>query len=349
MTSGRHTPLSTLGQGNGVSPQPGASGPRFGDSHLNSLILSHLEDVEDMLVDELRQGDEILTDKALHLVKAGGKRFRPMFCLLASSYGEDPMNRNVVRAAAVIEMTHLATLYHDDVMDEAERRRGVDSVNERWNNSVAILAGDHLIARASGIMADLGVPTIRHFGETFGKLVTGQMRETIGPRDDDLIGHYMRVIEEKTGVLIASAGYLGALHGGASEAHTAALQDFGAELGIVFQIVDDIIDIFAAPDTSGKQRGTDLKEGVITLPVVYAMSEGTADAARLKEILDAPERDELIDEALDLVANSGAKARALRDVDEHVARAKAALAGLPDCPATRALEQLADYSRARLS
>ncbi|MDK8451572.1 polyprenyl synthetase family protein [Corynebacterium mastitidis] len=321
----------------------------LGDDALNERVGRGLGLVEDTLYAHLERGDEVLRDKVMHLVRAGGKRFRPMFALLASEYGQRPMCEDVVRAAAVVEMTHLATLYHDDVMDEAARRRGVESANARWGNSVAILAGDHLLAQASGIMADLGTPTVKHFAETFGTLVTGQMRETVGPQGGDPIAHYTRVIEEKTGVLIASAGYLGGLHGGASERHIRALQGYGHAIGMVFQIVDDIIDLFSTPEESGKVRGTDLREGVWTLPVLYALAEEGEVGQSLRALLTGPlTSEEQVAEALALLERSGGRSRAAHDASVWAQRARECLGELPDAPATRALEALVTYTAERL-
>lgn len=320
----------------------------LGDEDLNAAIREGMERVEDTLRRELSRGEDFLVDKVLHLVQAGGKRFRPMFALLAAQYGQRPDCPEVVQAAAVVEIVHLATLYHDDVMDEAERRRGVASANTRWSNSVAILAGDILLAHASGIMAGLGPATVKHFSETFAELVTGQMRETIGPEDRDPVEHYLNVIQEKTGVLIASAGYLGAYHSGADDATVAALQRFGQNIGMVFQIVDDIIDIFSDPAVSGKTPGTDLREGVFTLPVLYALREEGEIGDRLRELLVGPvEDDDTLDEVLGLLHRSGGRQRALDDVYRYLAEAEQQINLLPDNSATRALRSLAEYSARR--
>ncbi|WP_420099295.1 polyprenyl synthetase family protein [Corynebacterium sp.] len=325
----------------------------LGDEYLNTAVPDGLARVEARLREVLSSGESFLTDKISHLAVSGGKRFRPMFALLAAQYGDGDKgsdHADVTDAAVVVELTHLATLYHDDVMDEAERRRGAPSANARWSNSVAILAGDYIFAVASGLMADLGTETVRHFADTFGELVTGQMRETIGPpQGDDEIEHYMQVIQEKTGVLIASAGYLGALHAGATGEHRDALFRFGRHLGQVFQIVDDIIDIWSDPETSGKTPGTDLREGVFTLPVLYAMREDTAGGARLRELLTGPVTDDdLVDEALTLIRASDGRERALADVERYRGLGEAELALLPRIPATGALRNLMEYSLDRL-
>lgn len=322
----------------------------LGDPELTASIEKGLAEVEEYLFSELSRGESFVTEKVQHLAKAGGKRFRPMFALIASQYGAEPGSRAVIQAATVVEMTHLATLYHDDVMDEADKRRGVDSANARWNNSVAILAGDILLANVSRIMAELGVETVSHFAETFHDLVTGQMRETVGAEGRDPIAHYMDVIKEKTGVLIASAGYLGALHSGATPEIRDALRGFGYNIGMVFQIVDDIIDIFSDYSQSGKNPGTDLREGVFTLPVLYALAEDTPVGEELRAKLTGPigDDDALLAEVLDLLGRSTGRERALADVHSLLAQAEAELAKLPAGPATDALATLARLTVSRV-
>ncbi|QTH60173.1 polyprenyl synthetase family protein [Corynebacterium hindlerae] len=322
----------------------------LGDPELTASITAGLSQVEELLRQELSRGEDFVTDKVLHLAQAGGKRFRPMFALIASQYGSAPCSPKVISAATIVEMTHLATLYHDDVMDEADKRRGVDSANARWNNSVAILAGDILLANVSRIMAELGVETVAHFAETFHDLVTGQMRETVGARGGDPIEHYMDVIKEKTGVLIASAGYLGALHSGAPEPIRTALSKFGYDIGMVFQIVDDIIDIFSDYTQSGKNPGTDLREGVFTLPVLYALAEEgeVGDALRAKLTGPIGGDDALLAEVLDLLAKSTGRERALADVHALLADAEAQLDLLPAGAATEALRTLAKITVSRV-
>lgn len=324
--------------------------PDLGNPELNQALTEGLQRAESMLLNELAQGESFLTDKIRHLAEAGGKRFRVMFALLAARYGTNPTAEDVIRAAVVVELTHLATLYHDDVMDEADRRRGAESANARWNNSVAILAGDYLFAVASKLMAILGTETVAHFAEAFQELVTGQMRETVGASEgQDPIEHYMTVIQEKTGVLIASAGFLGALHAGAPREHVEALQLFGRNMGQVFQIVDDIIDVWSDPEESGKTPGTDLREGVFTLPMLYAMRQDDEIGARLREILVGPVTDDaLVDEALELIRKSEGREKSLEDVEHYRALAEAELAKLPDNDVTTALRQLMKFSLERL-
>ena len=322
----------------------------FGDPTLAAAMTRNLARVEELLIAELSHGEDFVVDKVTHLAVAGGKRFRPMFALLAAQYGQRPDADEVIQAATVVEMTHLATLYHDDVMDEAERRRGVASANTRWSNSVAILAGDILLAHASRVMAQLGTHTVAHFAQTFGELVTGQMRETVGPEGRDLIEHYLAVVHEKTGVLISSAGYLGAYHSGAPADVTAALREFGVNIGTVFQIVDDIIDILSPSLTSGKTPGTDLREGVFTLPVLLALREEGPVGDELRGLLTGPLRDDeaAVERALHLLEQSQGKQEALAVVEKYRAAALAQLDLLPPGPATDALHALTEYSVSRV-
>ncbi|AKK07823.1 polyprenyl synthetase family protein [Corynebacterium testudinoris] len=334
----------------GTTHQPRTAGHvDLGDAELNQRISVGLGAVEELLDVELAKGEDFLVDKVMHLTKAGGKRFRPMMALLASEYGPHAGSENVVKAATVLELVHLATLYHDDVMDEADLRRGVPSANARWTNSVAILAGDILFAHASRLMSELDVATVAHFAQTFQDLVTGQMRETIGAEDGDPIEHYMKVIHEKTGVLIASAGHLGAVHGGASAEHVDALTRLGGAIGMIFQIVDDIIDIFSDPAESGKTPGTDLREGVFTLPVLYALAEDSPVGDQLRALLVGPlTTDEDVALALELLEQSTGRARALAEVQRYLTEAETQIARLPEGRATEALKLLTAYTMRRV-
>ncbi|AZA14451.1 polyprenyl synthetase family protein [Corynebacterium choanae] len=335
-----------------ANPEPqGVRHPHidFGDPQLAQQIDTGVAQVEALLEEHVRGQEPFITEKTSHLLAAGGKRFRPMFAMLASQYGPNPGCDKVLQAACVVEMTHLATLYHDDVMDEADKRRGVISANARWDNSIAILAGDYLLARASHVMAGLGTETVAHFAETFGQLVTGQMRETVGPGEGDKIEHYMHVIHEKTGVLIGSAGYLGALHAGADQATTAALQKLGFAIGTIFQIVDDIIDIFSDTSQSGKIPGTDLREGIFTLPVLYALREDTPVGEQLRQILTGPVTDEQqVATVLELLHQSTGREQALQVVEHNMQIAQEQLAKLPAIPATQALRSVMEYTVARV-
>ena len=334
----------------GTTYQPSPVGHvDLGDAELNERIATGMTEVEVLLREELAKGEDFLVDKVTHLLTAGGKRFRPMMTLLASQYGPHAGSADVVKAAAALETVHLATLYHDDVMDEAELRRGVDSANARWDNSVAILAGDILFAHASRLMSELDTHTVGHFATTFQDLVTGQMRETVGAGERDPIEHYLDVIREKTGVLIASSGYLGAYHAGASEEHVDALHRIGMAVGMIFQIVDDIIDIFSDPEQSGKTPGTDLREGVFTLPVLHALQEEGAVGDELRSLLTGPlDADEDVTRALELLGQSQGREKALADVHRYLADVDTQVARLPECAATDALRLLARYTIRRV-
>ncbi|SDS53127.1 polyprenyl synthetase family protein [Corynebacterium timonense] len=335
---------------NGTPPSASSELPMdLGDAELNRRIAEGMGSVEAELRERLSVGEEFITDKVTHLVKAGGKRFRPLVALLCSEFGANPGAPKVVKGAVIAEMVHLATLYHDDVMDEADKRRGVDSANHRWGNTVAILAGDILFAHASRIMSEIDTETVRHFADTFAQLVTGQMRETVGPRGADPVEHYLKVIEEKTGVLIASSGYLGARLSGAEDAVVRHCEAIGGAIGMVFQIVDDIIDIFSTTAESGKVPGTDLREGVFTLPVLYALREDSPAAEELRGLLTGPlERDEDVARALELIARTKGREHALNDVHRYLSLATWHLDALPDIPANQALRQLCRYTVERV-
>ncbi|GAB3073601.1 polyprenyl synthetase family protein [Corynebacterium aquatimens] len=326
-----------------------AGGLDFGDSQLTARIQKGLAEVEDLMVAELSSGEPFIAEKVTHLLNAGGKRFRPMIALLASEFGETPAADNVIRSAAIVEMVHLATLYHDDVMDEADTRRGVPSANARWDNTVAILSGDYLLATMSRLLSETDLETVRHFSDTFGELVVGQMRETIGAGEANAVEHYLTVIEEKTGVLIASAAYLGARHAGAPAEHVEALSKAAAGIGIVFQIADDIIDIFSDADDSGKTPGTDLREGVFTLPVLYALEEESPAGDELRGLLTGPlTNDEDVSRALELIALTDGRSRATALIHTYLADVDAHLEALPDIPAREALRTISRYTVERV-
>jgi heptaprenyl diphosphate synthase len=321
------------------------------DPALRDALASGLLQVEELLHREVQSEFRFLTEASLHLVEAGGKRFRPLFTLLAAQFGlERGTGRieDVVRAAAVVELIHLATLYHDDVMDEATMRRGAASANARWDNTVAILTGDFLFAHASRLVADLGPDAVRIIARTFAKLVTGQMRETLGPGEGDPVQHYLAVVAEKTGSLIATAGGYGAMFSGAPQEQIDALRAFGETIGTAFQISDDIIDIASPATQSGKVPGTDLREGVHTLPMLYALAEPGPGVDRLRELLAAPLTDDaLVTEALQLLRHSRGLDRALQTLCSYTDNARRQLAILPPCAAREALSSVTDYLQAR--
>ncbi|WP_307870204.1 polyprenyl synthetase family protein [Saccharopolyspora endophytica] len=325
----------------------GLGGFQITDVELADSVKQGMARVEQLLHDEVRSDLDFATRTSLHLVDAGGKRFRPLFVLLAAQFG-DPTTDEVVKSGAVVEMIHLATLYHDDVMDEATMRRGATSANARWDNSVAILTGDFLFAKASQLIADLGAEAVRRMAATFEALVTGQMRETEGVGEgDDAVDFYLKVIYEKTGSLIATAGRFGAWFSGADEATIESLERIGKLIGTGFQISDDIIDIASPSKESGKTPGTDLREGVKTLPMLYALADENCPA-RLRELLDRPlSSDAEVAEALELLRESRGLERTRGTLQEFADDARKELASLPDVPAREALSSLVDYVVAR--
>jgi heptaprenyl diphosphate synthase len=340
-----------------VNEAPGIAaaslGIEFADRELEAAVAGTLAEVELQLRVGVASADGLVDEAAKHLVEAGGKRFRPLLVALGAHFG-DADGEFVVPAAVVVELTHLATLYHDDVMDEAEVRRGAPSANSRWTNSVAILVGDYLFARAADIAADLGTEAVRIQARTFSRLVHGQIAETVGPRPgEDPTAHYLTVIADKTGSLIATSARFGGMFGGASAEHVGALAGYGEAIGIAFQLSDDLLDIASESRQSGKTPGTDLRAGVPTLPVLYALASDDADpaAVRLREILSAgPVTDDgLHVEALGLLRESAALKRARETVRSYAEEARDRLAPLPAGPPRRAMESLCDFIADRTS
>ncbi|WP_248963424.1 polyprenyl synthetase family protein [Sphaerisporangium perillae] len=242
------------------------------DDTLAAWTRRSLADVDDLLRSTLHSpGDPFLTTVATHLLAAGGKRLRPALVLLAARFG-DHDHPHVVRAAAAVELMHVASLYHDDVMDEAPTRRGVPSVNARWSNRVAILAGDYLVARASELAAPLGADAVEEQARMLTRLVTGQLRETVeAGRHPDPERYYMSVIADKTAALFTLATRLGARASGAPAGTATALGAYGEALGIAFQLSDDLLDLAEPTARTGKPANADLREGVATLPVLRAI------------------------------------------------------------------------------
>ncbi|MEV3871047.1 polyprenyl synthetase family protein [Streptomyces sp. NPDC049906] len=317
------------------------------DQALEADVQAGLAAVEEGLLDATKSEVPFITEAAQHLVRAGGKRFRPLLALLAARFG-DPDAPGIVPAAVVVELTHLATLYHDDVMDEADVRRGVPSANSRWDNSVAVLTGDFLFARASHILADLGPEAVRIQAEAFERLVTGQILETAGPRDGrDPVAHYLDVIGGKTGSLIAVAGRFGAMMSGADDRIVDVLTQYGERLGVAFQLADDVLDIASDSHESGKTPGTDLREGIPTLPVLRlherARLLGAEEDRALCELLASDLSDEdRHREALTRLRAHPALEQARRDTVRYAEDARAVLEPLPECDAKAALVQLCD-------
>jgi len=320
-----------------------------GDDALARRLEDRMAFVESELARHVRSRTPYVTEAASHLLAAGGKRFRPLLVLLAAEAGATPDSPAVVDAACVVELTHIGSLYHDDVMDEATLRRGADSANARWDNHVAILTGDFLFAKSSELTAGLGPDAVRIQAETFARLVEGQILETVkpGPGEDPL-AHYLDVVAGKTGSLIATSARYGAIFGGASAEVQQALTSYGDIVGTAFQLSDDILDIASDAGESGKTPGTDLREGVPTLPMLMARASGDPADARLHALLDADLGDDALHaEALDLLRRHPAMQEARDYVVARSVEAKALLVALPEGPVRAALEAFADVVATR--
>jgi heptaprenyl diphosphate synthase len=326
-----------------VSTVSGPFGLAVQDNALAALLARDLAAVESMLLESVKSDDSFVGEAAAHLVAAGGKRFRPMLVLLAAQYG-DPSAPGVAQSAVVVELTHLATLYHDDVMDEAAMRRGAPSANARWDNTVAILTGDFLFARASDLLADLGPEAVRLQARTFERLVTGQIRETVGPRDgQDPVEHYLSVVADKTGSLIATSGRFGAMMSGADDTVVEVLTHFGERIGVAFQLSDDLLDVASDSGVSGKTPGTDLREGVATLPVLHVLASNDPADIRLAELLRSDLTDDAAHaDALAQLRQNGAMGRAYADLQRYADSARDVLGPLPDGSVKQALDALCD-------
>jgi heptaprenyl diphosphate synthase len=319
------------------------------DFVLSGAIREGLVAVEQRLAEAVRHSDPVADGPARHLAEAGGKRVRPMLTLLASQLAgaERPIPSAVLDAAVVVELTHLATLYHDDVMDSAPVRRGAPAAHQVWGNSVAILTGDLLFARASRIIADLGADAVRIQAVTFERLCLGQLQETVGPSDgDDAVAHYLSVLANKTGSLIATAGRFGAMFAGCSPEVVGVMIDYGERVGVAFQLADDVIDLASQPGESGKTPGTDLREGVPTLPVLLlrqAADDGDAAARAVQGLLDGDLSDDgRLADAVAGLREHPVTGQARQQAMGWARRAVEALQPLEDGPAKAALRSFAE-------
>lgn len=319
------------------------------DGALADRLQERMTVVEKALAGHVRSRAGFVTEAASHLMEAGGKRFRPLLVLLAAEAGDDPDSYDVITAACVVELTHLASLYHDDVMDEAALRRGAESANARWDNHVAILTGDFLFSKSSELTAELGPDAVRIQAQTFTQLVEGQIMETVPPRPgEDPLAHYLDVVAGKTGSLIATAARYGARFGGASREVEEALTAYGEIVGSAFQLSDDILDIASDTVESGKTPGTDLREGVPTLPVLLAQQSTDPADARLLDLLAGDlTDDERHGEALDLLRKHPAIDEARAYVVARAQEAKDLLVVLSPGPVREALEAFADIVATR--
>jgi heptaprenyl diphosphate synthase len=309
------------------------------DEIFDASVRSQLELIDAALLRAAEADSDMVTEAAQHIIAAGGKRFRPLLVVLGSYLGPRESSEDVVKAAVVVELTHVASLYHDDVMDEAGIRRGSPSANSRWGNTVAILVGDLLFARASDIVSDLGPEFVRLQARTFSRLVQGQIAETVGPSETDPLDHYLQVVADKTGSLIATSALFGSKISNAPPQLQRVMAEFGEQIGIVFQLSDDIIDITS--DQTGKTPGTDLREGIPTLPTLLARRSNDPADVRLLQLLDSDLHDDgALREVLDLLRRHRCIDQAREEVRRRAEAARALLDPLPVGPARDALDDL---------
>ena len=310
---------------------------------LEATLVAQMLQVEALLLSHTRSDYPFVDETAHHLVAAGGKRLRPLLTLLTAQFG-DQTGQGVIAAAVACEITHLATLYHDDVMDEAPLRRGVESANMRWGNTIAILTGDFLFAKSSDLLADLGPDAVRLQARTFERLVIGQIMETQGPNPgQDPLEHYLQVVADKTGSLIAASARYGAMVSGASLEIMNTVTVFGEKIGVAFQLADDVIDIASESNQSGKTPGTDLREGVPTLVTLNVMKSTNSADRELQQLLSAPIEDEAtVQEVLVALRNHKALGESREQLHQVAKDARLALGPLPVCDATGALMSLSD-------
>jgi len=317
---------------------------KVADRALLQRIEAGLEKVEEALLKATEHTDPIAAVTARHLVDAGGKRIRPVLVLLTAELGNSNAEA-VIDAAVVVELTHLATLYHDDVMDNAPTRRGVATAHQIWGNSVAILTGDLLFARASQIVSRLGAKALTLQADTFERLCLGQLHETVGPQNgEDATAHYISVLADKTGSLISSSARLGAMFADAQEQYLQPLTNYGEKIGVAFQLIDDVLDI-AEPGESGKTPGTDLRAGVPTLPMLLlrAQAQTDTDAASLVAFIDSGlDEDAKLAEAVSRLRQHPVAEAAYQEAKRWADMAVEDLAPLPESAVKAALRNFAE-------
>lgn len=316
------------------------------DKALLKAIEDGLQAVETALIAAVSHTDPIADVTSRHLVEAGGKRVRPTLVLLAAQLG-DGATAEAIDAAVVVELTHLATLYHDDVMDEAPTRRGVATAQKVWGNSVAILTGDLLFARASQVVSKLGQRALTLQADTFERLCLGQLHETVGPQQtDDPIDHYVRVLADKTGSLIAASAELGVMFGNAPTEYLNPLREYGEFIGIAFQLMDDVIDLQPSGKASGKTAGTDLRAGVPTLPVLLLRKQASTDA-KAATLLSKIDGDLTSDSELAAVVSELAAHEVTSQTHDEAKRwADQAVAALAPLPASAVKDALVKFAEA---
>ena len=297
------------------------------------------ERVEAALLAAVRTRDAYLTELASHLIVAGGKRLRPVMTIAAAQVGSKAeVSEDVIQGAIACELVHLGSLYHDDVMDESTMRRGVDTVNAKWGNLQAIVAGDFLLARASGIAASLGYEIAGLLARTIAQLCEGQIEELQHTYSvARTVPSYLVSIEGKTASLFATSARIGALVAGHDADVVDALTNYGTAFGMVFQIVDDILDVIATDAELGKRAGHDMEEGVYTLPVLLTLSQKSNDSDELRSFLGKPLSQTERERALAIVrAHSGIQS-AIESANNYVHTAETECDRMPQGVVTDAL------------
>ena len=310
------------------------------DSQLEARLEQQLIKVEELLRSHIKGDYPLVVETSRHLVEAGGKRLRPLLTLLAAQFGNEN-SKGIVESAVVCELTHLATLYHDDVMDEAKLRRGVQSANDRWGNVVAILTGDYLFSKASDLLADLGPEAVRLQAKTFERLVIGQICETQNKDKPDLtVENYLKVVSDKTASLIATSARFGAMLSGTANEQIELLTQYGEKIGIAFQVADDVLDVASEMTESGKVPGTDLREGVPTLITLLVKQANNAADENLIKKLSGPVAESEISSVLSELRKHNAMNQAREYLQSLAKEANEILMKLPDIPARSALIKL---------
>lgn len=318
---------------------------KVADKELLAKLEHGLDQVEGQLIEAVRHTDPIAKVTTRHLIDAGGKRIRPTLLLLAAQLG-DPDRKEVIQSAVVVELTHIGTLYHDDVMDSAPMRRGVDAAHEIWGNNIAILTGDLLFARASQLVSKLGQQALTLQADTFERLCLGQLNETVGPSEgEDPIEHYLKVLADKTGSLIAASAELGVIFSGADTSYQEPLRNYGESIGVAFQLIDDVIDIQSEGKESGKTPGTDLRAGVPTLPILYLRQAAKTDteSAKLLAIIESGLEDDVkLNQVITALRSHPCTQQAFAEARRWADKAIQSLNMIPKGPVREALTSFAD-------
>lgn len=312
-------------------------------------LKNELKIVEQELRKVLETPDPFLTESATHLLNAGGKRLRPAFSLLGGRCAVDYAFERVLPLAMALELIHMATLVHDDVVDAAVKRRGVDTVKALWGNKVSTHIGDYLFSKSLILISRYEEPLIsKVLAETSVKMCEGEILQIVTCYDrNQTVRDYFYRIKRKTALLISASCHLGAVACGASPAIYEPLRRYGYNLGMAFQITDDILDMVADQELLGKPVGSDLRQGILTLPVIYALRHSHRKEELFALISAREQSDGKIREAIAIIQECGGIAYAARVGERFIARAKQALTVLPARPVKRTLALVADFIQAR--